>query len=369
MLQAPGDASRWFVVERFGSVRVFDNNEGVAATSVFINIDPRVESTCAECGLLGMAFHPDFPATPRVYLLYTSLQRTGGGPDTHLSEFTSPDGGLTLDPDSERIILTINKTRDHHHGGHIAFGRDGFLYFGAGDGNSACRIDDAQRLTTLLGKIIRIDIGGTTGTALYRIPADNPFAASTTLCSVNGTGPQNCPEIYAWGFRNPWRWSFDRQTGDLWVGDVGESALEEVNRVVRGGNYGWRCFEGTQDTARALRHAGRPNPLPPVAEYDHTVGRAVTGGYVYRGTAIPGLVGRYIFGDFASGRIWDIPNDTQPTMTMTGGLESGLNISSFGRGQRRRALCREHARRSAPHHRLGRRRRRASPRNSPPPAA
>jgi uncharacterized repeat protein (TIGR03806 family) len=329
MLQAPQDESRWFVVERFGVVRVFDNQPDVAVTSVFIDISPRVESTCAECGLLGMAFHPDFPSTPRVYLAYTSLQRPGGGPNTVLAEFTSSDGGLTLNPASERNVLTIHKVGVHHHGGGIAFGPDGFLYFGAGDGNSS-RTDNAQILTTLLGKMIRIDIRGTTGTALYRIPPDNPFAASAALCNVNGTGPQNCPEIYAWGLRNPWRWSFDRQTGDLWVGDVGNTAREEVDRVVRGGNYGWRCLEGTQATG--LNCITPVNPRPPVAEYDHTIGFAVTGGYVYRGRAVPGLVGRYIFGDFGSGRIWDIPNDTQPTMTMTGGLDSGLLISSFGEG-------------------------------------
>jgi uncharacterized repeat protein (TIGR03806 family) len=332
MQQAPGDSSRWFVVEKLGFVRVFDNDEGVTATSDFINLASRVETTCAECGLLGMAFHPDFPATPLVYLSYTSLQQPLGGPDSVLSEFTSRDGGLTLDPDSERIILTISKTRVHHHGGRIAFGPDGLLYLGMGDGSSYVS-DNGQSLTTLLGKIIRIDIRGTTGTARYRIPADNPFAASTTLCGVNGSGTQNCPEIYAWGFRNPWGWSFDRQTGDLWVGDVGQTDIEEVNRVKRGGNYGWRCFEGTQDVSAGWPSgaacAARRNLLPPVAEYSHALGHSVTGGYVYRGTAVPGLIGRYVFGDFTSGRIWDIPNDAQPTMTMTGGLESGLNISSF----------------------------------------
>ncbi len=330
MLQAPGDASRWFVAMKVGVVRVFENNESVAASSVFMDIDARVESSCAECGLLGMAFHPDFPATPRVYLTYTAMQRTGGGPDTRLSEFTSPDGGLTLNPNSERVILTINKPGVNHHGGHIAFGPDGFLYFGVGDGNSAL-IDAAQHLDKLLGKMLRIDITGTTGTALYRIPPDNPFADSTELCNINGTGEQNCPEIYAWGLRNPWRWSFDRQTGDLWLGDVGKTAREEINRVVRGGNYGWRCFEGTIKTTDMICDTPE-NPQPPIAEYERTFGRAVTGGYVYRGTAVPALVGRYVFGDFVSGRIWDIPNDTQPTMAMTGGLESGLNISAFGEG-------------------------------------
>jgi uncharacterized repeat protein (TIGR03806 family) len=332
MLQAPGDESRWFVVERFGTVRVFDNNEAVATSSVFVNIDSRVESTCPECGLIGMAFHPDFPATPRVYLTYTSLERSSlGGPNTRLSEFTSSDGGLTVDPGSERNLITIHKVGVNHHGGGIAFGPDGFLYFGTGDGNAARPIDDAQRLTTLLGKFLRIDVNGTTGSALYGIPPDNPFAASTTPCNVNGNGPQNCPEIYAWGFRNPWRWSFDRQTGELWAGEVGRQDIESVDRVVRGGNYGWRCFEGTRSTG--LDCNGPPvNPIWPVAEYPHSLGFAVIGGYVYRGTAVPGLVGRYLFADSVTGRIWDIPNDTQPTLTVTGGLQTGLILSSFAEG-------------------------------------
>ena len=333
MLQVPGDKSRWFVVNKLGDVRVFENKEDVATTSEFLNITTRVEA-CPECGLFSMAFHPDWPTTPIVYLTYTSTTHTLGGPDTHLSEFTSRDGGLTLDPDSERILMTIPKPNLHHHGGHIAFGPDGYLYFGTGDGNQYSN-DWAQRLTSLLGKILRIDIRGTTGTALYKIPADNPFASSTTLCGKTASGPQNCPEIYAWGFRNPWNWSFDRQTGDLWVGDVGESEIEEVSRVKRGGNYGWRCFEGTNDASSRWPSGAacspRLNPQPPIAQYSHTTGHAVTGGYVYRGKAIPSLVGRYVFGDFSSGIIWNIPNDTQPTMTMTttDGLDSGLNISSF----------------------------------------
>jgi uncharacterized repeat protein (TIGR03806 family) len=332
MVQAPRDNRRWYVTERFGAVRVFDNDPAVSAASIVMDISSRVESTCAECGLLGMAFHPDFPATPRVYLTYTSVERTRpGGPDTHLSEFTSPDRGLTLNPDSERIVMKIPKSNEHHHGGRIIFGPDGNLWFGVGDGNSAVT-NDAQDLKTVLGKMIRIDIRGTTGSALYRIPPDNPFASSTELCNVSGRGAQNCPEIWAWGLRNPWGWSFDRATGDLWVSDVGAATIEEVNRVVRGGNYGWRCFEGTLETGRGCGTPVGPM-LPPVAEYSHELGRAVTGGYVYRGSALPSLVGRYIFGDFVTGRIWHIPNDTAPTMTMTGGYESGLNITSFAEDQ------------------------------------
>jgi glucose/arabinose dehydrogenase len=163
----------------------------------------------------------------------------------------------------------------------------------------------------------------------YGIPIDNPFAVNAPC--PTGTGPASCPEIFALGFRNPWRWSFDRQNGDLWVGDVGQNAREEIDRVVLGGNYGWRCFEGTRDTGLAC---GSPTNLQaPVAEYDNpALGSAVTGGYVYRGAAFPTLVGRYIFGDFGSGRIWNIANTTTPTMDMTGGFNSGLGISSFGEG-------------------------------------
>ncbi|MDY6945448.1 MAG: PQQ-dependent sugar dehydrogenase [Pseudomonadota bacterium] len=330
LLQAPNDRSRWFVVERFGAVKVFDDDPAVATSSFFLDIGARVDSSCSECGLLGMAFHPDFPATPRVYLVYTSLVRTiAGGPDTHLSEFSSSDGGLTLDPGSERVVITIPKGSVHHHGGGIIFGRDDYLYFATGDGNSSSR-NDSQDLGTLLGKVLRIDIRGTTGSALYRIPPDNPFAASTEICHVSGSspGPGNCPEVWAWGLRNPWRWSFDRETGDLWLGDVGEREIEEVNRIVRGGNYGWRCFEGSQDSGRSC---GTPVGalLPPIAEYTHQLGQAVTGGYVYRGTAIPSLVGKYLFADFVSGRIWNIPTDTAPTMSMGEGFVSGLNVSSF----------------------------------------
>jgi uncharacterized repeat protein (TIGR03806 family) len=338
MVQAPGDGSRWFVGERNGIVHVFPNDESVKTTSTFIDIHERVESSCSECGLLGVALHPDFPATPRVYLSYTTLDRPMRGPNTQLSEFTSHDGGQTLDPDSERVILTIQKESVHHHAGNLIFGADGNLYMSVGDGNSF-KDDNGQRLTTIRGKIIRIDIRSTTGSALYSIPADNPFADSTTLCNVDGNGPQNCPEIYAWGFRNPWRWSFDRETGDIWVGDVGESNVEEVDRVKRGGNYGWRCFEGTSDIsgrwATGATCSTRKDLLPPIAQYPHTIGVAVTGGYVYRGKAIPSLVGRYIFGDYASGRIWNIPNDSQPTknMTDTDALDTSIFISSFGEDQ------------------------------------
>jgi uncharacterized repeat protein (TIGR03806 family) len=327
MLQAPGDATRWFVVEQGGTVRVFDNQDSVTTTRTSIDISSRVQC-CGETGLLGMAFHPDFPANPRVYLSYTNAN--GGVVVSRISEFRSADGGLTLDPTTEVILLTVTQPAYNHNGGNIAFGPDGLLYIGFGDGGSGGdpwgTIGNGQNLTTLLGKLLRIDIGGSTGSVPYRIPAGN-LDSSKQLCNT-GSGTQTCPEIYAYGFRNPWRWSFDRVSGELWVGDVGQDTIEEVDRVVAGGNYGWRCFEGTQPyNSTCGPNAG--SSLPPVAQYVHPTGNSITGGYVYRGSAIPALSGRYVFGDFGSGRIWHIARDTVPTLTVTTGFDSGLSISSF----------------------------------------
>jgi glucose/arabinose dehydrogenase len=252
---------------------------------------------------------------------------------SRLSEFTTDIGGLTLNAGSEQIVLTIRKPQgeSNHNGGGIAFGPDGFLYAGIGDGGGANdqhgTIGNAQSETTLLGKMLRIDVSSGVGSSLYRIPSDNPFARNE-FCGADGTGSLPCPEIFAVGFRNPWRWSFDRLTRELWVADVGQGALEEVNRVVLGGNYGWRCFEGTRDTGLACGTSGAAHSAP-VAEYGRDLGGSVTGGYVYRGSAQPRLAGRYIFGDFISGTVFNIPADQQPTLRVTGGLPSTLSISSF----------------------------------------
>ncbi len=322
-------------------MRVFDNDPAVATTDEFVNIDGMNRVTSGgETGLLGMAFHPGFPADPRVYLFYSHTDATLGLV-SRLSEFSMSAIGFTLDPNSERVLLTIQKppTEANHNGGNIAFGPDGFLYMGVGDGGGANDggasnqhgpIGNGQSTTTLLGKMLRIDVEGKpahfpTGSRPTTRSSPAPrFAASI------GTGTQNCPEIFAIGFRNPWRWSFDRATGDLWVADVGQGALEEVDRVTLGGNYGWRCFEGTNNTGLAC--GSLPNRLPPIAQYGRSLGQSTTGGYVYRGSAITSLVGRYIFGDFVSGRIFSIAGTTQPTLTLTSGFASGLSISSFGEG-------------------------------------
>jgi glucose/arabinose dehydrogenase len=323
MLQAPGDTTRWFVVEQAGTVREFANNAAAASATLFADITGRVRSG-GEMGLLGMAFHPQFPGNPRVYLSYTN--EAAGVLTSRVSEFMVAAGAV--DPGSERILLTIVQPETNHNGGNIAFGPDGFLYIGLGDGGGANDehppIGNGQRMTTLLGKMLRIDVAPAVG---YGIPNGNPFF-SNTQCGGGGTGPDPCPEIFASGFRNPWRWSFDGLT--LWVGDVGQGQLEEVDRVsLAGSNYGWRCFEGTRATG--LPCGSAPNLLPPVTQYGRGVGASITGGYVYRGIAFPDLVGRYIFADFVSGRLMHVRADMQPTVTLISGYETGLNISSFGR--------------------------------------
>jgi glucose/arabinose dehydrogenase len=329
-LQAPGNGSSWYIVEQQGRVLAFDATAGVAATRTVLDLRDRVTAG-GERGLLGMAFHPAFPTNPRVYLSYTTT--VAGALVSHVSEFLTNDGGATFDAASERVLLRVEQPDTNHNGGHVAFGpEDGLLYVGFGDGGDGGdpwgAIGNGQDLQTLLGKMLRIDVDGTSATAPYRVPPDNPYAGNATC--AEGGGAQPCPEIHAYGFRNPWRWSFDRATGELWVADVGQSAREEVDRVVAGGNYGWRCFEGTL----VYNPVCGPNAglsLPPVLEYARDAGQAITGGYVYRGTAIPPLVGRYVFGDFGSGRLWHEPRGVEPTplVQAADGVNTGLRIVSF----------------------------------------
>lgn len=335
MLQEPGNAARWYVVEKTGSIRVFDNDPGVTSTRLFLNLSSRLNSNPTdpndERGLLGMAFHPDWPTVPRVYLFYTGTHSTLGLVD-RVSEFRSTDGGATLSLSSELEVLNVDDPAGNHNGGHLAFGPDDLLYIGIGDGGNANdnfgTIGNGQNLRTLLGKMLRIDVSGASAATPYTIPADNPFVGNPRC--TGGTGTANCPEIFAYGFRNPWRWSFDRGSGELWLNDVGQGALEEVDLVTRGGNYGWRCFEGTNPFNANC--GSNPNPIPPVAQYGRSAGFSTTGGFVYRGSAIPSLQGRYVFADFGSGNLWHIARDTVPTATLTvaSALPTGLNVASFG---------------------------------------
>lgn len=328
LLQAPNDSARWFVVEQGGVVQQFSGTNP-ASFSTFIDLQDRVRSG-GEMGLLGMAFHPNYPTDNRVFLSYTQ----GNPLVSRISSFTSSDGGATLDRASEAVLLTIDQPEENHNGGHIAFGPDGYLYIGIGDGGGGGdRHGDrgnGQRLTTMLGKMLRIDVDGA---APYAIPPTNPYAGNA-VCPSGGRTSGECPEIYAYGFRNPWRWSFDRENGDLWVGDVGQNVWEEVNLITRGGNYGWRCREGAHDFATGSTPGCGAGPLiDPIAEYDHTLGIAVTGGYVYRGAQSTGLLGRYLFADYGSGRIWAwIPENASQAREPTQLLDTDLSISSFGEG-------------------------------------
>jgi glucose/arabinose dehydrogenase len=285
---------------------------------MFIDISDRVGDSGGERGLFGIAFEPDFGTNGRAYLSYT---RSAPSLTSYVSRFTSNDGGLTLDAASEVVLLALPQPFSNHNGGHIAFGPDDLLYVAFGDGGSG---DDpgnrAQDTTNLFGTIIRIDV-----TALpYTIPPGNPFAGNPRC--PTGSSNIDCPEIYAYGLRNPWRFSFDRNTGELWAADVGQGAWEEVDRIVAGGNYGWRIREGAHCNIPASG-CTTVGLIDPVSEYDHDLGQSVTGGYVYRGGAITALRGDYLFGDFVTGVILRAVDGAGPPEVL---LDSGLNPSSFG---------------------------------------
>lgn len=320
--QAPGDSTRWFVVEKGGVVRVFANNASSSSSSIFIDLSAVVNSS-GEGGLLGVAFHPNFPLTPEVFVSYT---RSGAGTPlvSFVSRFFSTDNGQTLNAGSEQIILTLPQEATNHNGGDLHFGPDGNLYIGFGDsGGSGDPREYAQDTSNIHGSIVRINVDGN---APYETPAGNPFAGNSNC--TQGFGGAPCPEIYAWGLRNPWRFSFDRATGKLWAGDVGQGSWEEIDLIDVGQNYGWNdregahCFDPSSGCAT--------NFTDPITEYDHSMGdRSVTGGYVYRGAAIADLVGWYVFGDFVSGRIFAIPEDSQPGVVPDVLFESGMSIVSF----------------------------------------
>ena len=324
MQQAPGDDSQWFVIEKQGLVVAFDNSPSVSSRRTVLNITSIVDSGPNEAGLLGMAFHPNFQVNGEVFLSYT---RSGSPLVSYISRFTSGDNGVTLDASSEEVILTVAQDFENHNGGHISFGPDGFLYIGLGDGGGAeDPFNRSQDTTNLLGSMLRIDVDGGNP---YAIPSDNPFVGNP-ICS-SGTGSSACPEIYAWGLRNPWRWNFDRDTRLLWLADVGQYAWEEVNIIERGGNYGWRIREGA--------HCFNPSSgcqtsslIDPVAEYDHSQGFSITGGYVYRGTTISELIGSYLFGDFGTGRIWALDSDGMGGFLLNEQANTELGIASFAEG-------------------------------------
>jgi glucose/arabinose dehydrogenase len=328
-LEYPGDrTNRLFVVEQSGVIWVFQNDSNVTQKNIFLDIQDRVNDSGNEQGLLGLAFHPDYENNGYFYVNYTASNPNR----TEISRFSvsapNPD---SADKNSEFHILSYNQPYSNHNGGKVAFGpADGYLYIGVGDGGSGgdpqC---NAQNLLTLLGSILRIDVNTSVGSQHYGIPPDNPFAG-------NAQGYRE--EIYAYGLRNPWRFSFDPVTNWLWVGDVGQNTYEEVDVVSKGGNYGWNIFEGfhcyTNAPSCQTQSCSDTTGLKmPIWEYTHSVGISITGGYVYRGPGVPELNGKYIYADYGSGRIWSLEYDGVNPATNTLLMDTNLLISSFGADQ------------------------------------
>ncbi|MCB0839304.1 MAG: PQQ-dependent sugar dehydrogenase [Bacteroidetes bacterium] len=304
-----------FIVEQRGKIYVLNNQK----KTLFLDIEDQVDNRGNEEGLLGLAFHPNYANNGYFYVNYTA-----NNPDrTVIARFSvDPSSPLKTKPNSKKVLLEFSQPYSNHNGGSIVFGPDGYLYIGVGDGGSGGDPQgNGQNVKTLLGSILRIDVNKNSVNNAYGIPADNPFASGQ-----NGAKP----EIYAYGLRNPWRINFDSETGDLWAGDVGQNAYEEIDIIKKGGNYGWKVREG--------EHCYSPQSgcetqgfEPPVWEYGRGQGLSVTGGFVYRGTKLPGLIGKYIYADYLSGRVWALEQRTgkKPENTLLFKIPQ-LQVASFG---------------------------------------
>lgn len=316
---ADDDTDRLFVVEQSGVISVFSNDSEVSDRDIFLNIEGRVTDLSNEQGLLGLAFHPDFETNGYFYVNYTATSPER----TVISRFSvSEDDQNLANSASETVLLTYEQPYGNHNGGHISFGPDGFLYISAGDGGSGGDpLNNGQDRSTLLGSILRIDVDSQENGNEYGIPNDNPFAG-------NDQGYRE--EIFAYGLRNTWRFSFDSETGDLWAGDVGQNELEEIDIIKNGLNYGWNIMEG-RSCYPAGTDCDQSGLELPVFQYDHSNGdRSVTGGFVYRGSGIPGLIGYYVYADFVTGRIWALDTSDLENPVNTEIFDADFRISSFG---------------------------------------
>lgn len=307
-----GDGSgRLFVMEQHGVIYTFQNDPQVTQSKVFLDLRNKVNylDRQNEEGFLGMAFHPNYKENGQLFVYYTLKP----GQISVVSKFTvSQDDPDQIDPASEVEIMRIEQPFWNHNGGTIVFGPDGYLYIALGDGGSANDpYGNAQNLQSLLGSILRIDIDESQDGKNYSIPADNPFVRQENAR----------PEIYAYGFRNPWRIAFDRENGALWCADVGQNLWEEIDIVTKGGNFGWALLEGTHPFGS--QPLGSTEVVAPVWEYDHGVGKSITGGHVYRGSKLPELVGKYVYADYVSGELWALHCDAK-----TGEVISNESIPS-----------------------------------------
>ena len=328
-LAQPDDGSdRLFVSEQHGRVLTFPAQSEVTDYGIYLNISDQVSQGNNEEGLLGLAFDPAFDSNGYFFLYYSASNPRR----SVLSRFTaSGDNSEIADELSELIVLEVPQPAGNHNGGQLAFGPDGMLYLGLGDGGRAGDpVGNGQDLSTLLGAILRLDVSGATLEDPYRVPADNPFAGEAGITGARG-------EIWAYGFRNPWRFSFDKdngnpESGGLWVGDVGQNSWEEVDLVERGGNYGWNVMEGAHCFPPGSGCDESGFELP-VAEYSGREGCSVIGGYVYQGDELPFLEGTYLYADFCSGDIWGLHLDGRDVLEQELLIETGLNITSFGEDQ------------------------------------
>ncbi|HMG88534.1 MAG TPA: PQQ-dependent sugar dehydrogenase [Chryseolinea sp.] len=316
-LQHPGDnTNRIFVVDQPGEIHVFQNEATTSAKKLFLDIKSKVDDSGNEEGLLGLAFHPEYKSNGYFYVNYTASNPNR----TVISRFKVSSDADKADPSSEFVILEFRQPYSNHNGGQVSFGPDGFLYIATGDGGSGGDPHgNGQDKAALLGKILRIDVDHESNGMHYAIPADNPFARSSDYRK----------EIYAFGLRNPWRFSFDAVTKSLWTGDVGQNAYEEIDIIVKGGNYGWNTMEGKHcyEPSRRCKTSGL---LLPIWEYDRGEGVSVTGGFVYRGAALQALKGKYVFADYGSGNIWVLDPSSVNNPVVTKLAASDLHIASFG---------------------------------------
>jgi len=320
LIHSGDGTNRLFVVEKAGIIKVFNNQADVTSVKVFLDVRDSVNAGPSEAGLLSVAFHPDYKSNGKFYVYYTF-----GSLFSRVSELavsTNPD---SADRASERILFEIKQPYSNHNGGQLAFGPDGYLYIGLGDGGSANDPkNNGQNTQTLLGAILRIDIDSTDQNKAYRIPDTNPFFNRPEA---------GLPEIWAWGLRNPWRFSFDTVTGALWAGDVGQGKWEEVDLIVGGNNYGWRIMEGMHcfDPPSGCDTSGLTIP---VVEYAHPDdGFSITGGFVYHGFKLPRLSGVYLYGDFVSMRIWGLKYTDGQVWENKLIATSPSKISSFGQDE------------------------------------
>lgn len=313
-----GDGTnRIFVLEQPGVIKVFDNNPETKEAATYLDIRDKVDDG-GEMGLLGIAFDPNFKENGYFYLNYNKRNPL----ETIIARFKANSYKDTkVSPASETIVMRFSQPYDNHNGGKLAFGPDGYLYIAVGDGGAwGDQHNYAQNRTSLLGKILRIDVNKR-DKGNYGIPADNPYVGNTESFRE---------EIYAYGLRNPWRFSFDSKTGQLWAGDVGQNEFEEINIITKGGNYGWRLKEASRCYNPRNDCDSMKTLIGPIHQYPRNDGVSITGGYVYRGKRIPALQGKYLFADYAKGNIWALSFDGT---TKTGNellSTDGGSVSSFG---------------------------------------